>query len=53
MMNLQVFCVIATKIRNFYRPDFFHQSDEKDVFSQFWLFEEKVYFMIESENDEN
>ena len=42
MMKLQVYC--PKKFSNFYRQDFFHQSEEHSVFSQFWSFEEKVYF---------
>ena len=52
MMKLHVSCGIVASIQEFYRPDFFHQSDENGVFLQCWSFEVKVYF-ITLENDEN
>ena len=45
MMILMVLYGIIPQIQEFYRPDFFHHNDENGVFSQFWSFGEKVYFI--------
>ena len=45
MIKLQVLCGILQKIQEFLPSKFFYQSDENGVFSQFWSFEEKVYFI--------
>ena len=45
MTKFQVVCGIVLKSMNLYRADFFHQSDEYDVFLQFWSFKGKVYFI--------
>ena len=44
-MKLQVLCGIVPTIKDFLPYKFVQQSDGNGVFSQFWSFEEKVYFV--------